>query len=218
MNLTGVTAIRIPEGNVKSISVGGHVLWQKPDTEPYTELAYIESTGTQYIDTGHVPGVNDVYKIRYAHTTIADNQVVFGSRSSGTYATSKNQVYLNKSSASSTRNETLFFSGTSQQDLYLTEVNRQYTLSLSVGSGNFDGSASKPLYLFCLNNIGSVTANAFVKLYSFEVWNGDALVCDLVPCRRNSDGAVGMYDRVTDSFFGNAGTGEFIAGETEGAV
>ena len=33
-----------------------------------------------------------------------------------------------------------------------------------------------------------------------------------VPARRDSDGEIGMYDLVTNTFFTNSGTGEFIAG------
>ena len=53
MDWSQVTALTIPEGNVKQISVNGVVIWKKGSPlSDYTQLEYIESTGTQWIDTG----------------------------------------------------------------------------------------------------------------------------------------------------------------------
>lgn len=51
MDFSKAKSIVIPEGEVAKISIGNQVLWQK-QTKPYkTELTYIQSNGTQYIDT-----------------------------------------------------------------------------------------------------------------------------------------------------------------------
>jgi len=57
-------------------------------------------------------------------------------------------------------------------------------------------------------------------LHSFKVWQnrtqsnsegyGQAPLRDLVPCEKN--GAAGLFDRVTGAFYGNGGTGSFLAG------
>ena len=44
------------------------------------------------------------------------------------------------------------------------------------------------------------------------MWESKVLVRDFIPAKRNSDGSIGMYDLVTSTFFGNAGTGTFVAG------
>jgi hypothetical protein len=51
INFSTIKEITIPEGNVKSIMVDGIILWQKQEAKYKRELEYIESTGTQYIDT-----------------------------------------------------------------------------------------------------------------------------------------------------------------------
>lgn len=51
-----------------------------------------------------------------------------------------------------------------------------------------------------------------VTIYKVVVYENGIKVLDLHPVRRLSDGAIGMYDTVTKSFFGNAGTGSFTAG------
>ena len=52
-----------------------------------------------------------------------------------------------------------------------------------------------------------------MKLYSFKLWDGDNLIRDMTPVKRNYDGAIGMYDAVNKKFYANAGTGTFIGGE-----
>ena len=51
-----------------------------------------------------------------------------------------------------------------------------------------------------------------MKLYSMKIYDNDGnLVRNFVPCR-NSYGEVGLYDWVTNQFYGNAGSGEFKFG------
>lgn len=50
------------------------------------------------------------------------------------------------------------------------------------------------------------------KIYSVRFSKNGAAVRDLVPCRRKSDSVLGFYDRVTGTFYTNAGTGDFVAG------
>jgi len=49
------------------------------------------------------------------------------------------------------------------------------------------------------------------KLWSCQVYQDNMLVRDFIPAL-NSNNVVGMYDMVTNTFFTNNGTGEFIAG------
>lgn len=50
-----------------------------------------------------------------------------------------------------------------------------------------------------------------IQIYYFKIRrDSSTLLGDFVPCRRGS--SVGMYDRVSDRFLGNAGVGSFVAG------
>lgn len=51
-----------------------------------------------------------------------------------------------------------------------------------------------------------------LMVYSFYIKNNGVLIQNLIPCRRNSDSVLGMYDTVTNTFLTNAGTGTFTAG------
>ena len=50
------------------------------------------------------------------------------------------------------------------------------------------------------------------KLYDFFLEQGGEQLMHLVPAQRDSDGAVGMYDEITDTFFENQGSGDFTPG------
>ena len=49
------------------------------------------------------------------------------------------------------------------------------------------------------------------RIYSCKIYSNSALIRQFVPCK-NSSGEVGLYDEVNNVFYGNAGTGVFIAG------
>lgn len=53
-----------------------------------------------------------------------------------------------------------------------------------------------------------------IKLYYMKLWDklNNTLVRDFIPCIQDSDNAIGLYDKVSNTFFGNLGTGGFIAG------
>jgi hypothetical protein len=48
-----------------------------------------------------------------------------------------------------------------------------------------------------------------LRLYYLKMYTDGVLVRDFIPVQRSSDGAYGLLDRVTNRFFGNAGTGAF---------
>ncbi|MBR6752360.1 MAG: hypothetical protein IKL95_03785, partial [Alphaproteobacteria bacterium] len=51
------------------------------------------------------------------------------------------------------------------------------------------------------------------RMYYITYKESGSNVFNLIPAKRDSDGAIGMYDTVSGQFFTNAGTGEFIGGQ-----
>lgn len=51
------------------------------------------------------------------------------------------------------------------------------------------------------------------KLYKCEITKNDEMIRDLYPVYNISTGVSGLYDMVSDSFFGNNGSGSFTRGE-----
>lgn len=194
-----------------------------PTNSDYTFVSYLQSSGTQYINTGIAPSATQKYRIKY--TFLADaNLVAFGSRTSGTYSNSTNQVYYNYSNGS----DFYFFAGNNNNggrtsfgsdsalkdsDFTFDLKNESFTNHIASNTGTLKVAVTStptyPLFLFALNNIGSPAAMGNMRIYSFKLYDNDVLTMYLLPAIRNSDSAVGMYDLVSDTFFGNAGSGSF---------
>ena len=88
-----------------------------------------------------------------------------------------------------------------------------YTLTVdgvTIGTYNYNPSGATTLKLFRFGENG--TDQTDTTIYYFKVYGVDGLIRDFIPCYRKSDNKTGMYDLVTDTFFANAGTGEFTVG------
>lgn len=181
---------------------------------PYKQLEYIQSTGTQHIDTEFYPNGNTRVQCKWMNGS--SNGVVFGAyngnwttgfgfyaaevNSQGTYFRhyfSNDNTKLTKTIIMETdmNKGSLVINGTS----YFTTDTKSFTLNY-------------PMYIFCGNWTGRLEQPVSTQLCYFKIWDNDVLVRDFIPVRRKSDNIICLYDKVTQEFFTNAGTGEFIAG------
>lgn len=188
------------------------------DTLPsgYTQLLCIESTGEQYIDTEfNMTTTCELDMIMEVTEYDAKNKMGF----LGSYETSNilYQLY-----ASGTGNEYFYisFGGKNFQALSKFVLKTIYNIVIKANTAiinltthNFtsDGlsDATKPLYLFWRNATGT---KAKMRLYSCNIYDNGLAIRKFVPCSRDEDGAIGLYDLVTDKFYENKGTGAFIGG------
>lgn len=161
----------------------------------YTELAYIQSGGTQYIDTEVKPNVGTRAVVGFqATSTPTSNWWILSAVTSGTV------LWRAGVNSSAFRTDAGFtYSQTSSLTAY------------TVANGTCSVNMTIPLYLFAQNEGGAVEFGKF-KLYSCQMYDNDTLIRDFVPCV-NPSGAIGLYDMVGKKFYGNAGTGVFIGSE-----
>jgi len=188
----------------------------------YTELAYIEGTGTQYIDTGKVFNSNYKYKFKFkrnntsntpfagyrtASSATSGQNCTFsfsGSNDALTYATASASAGISLGAKNTDEHEIVF----SPSDHLLTydgtsKWNNSWTTSEVISTMNF--------YLF-VDNRPSMVSPMNGRFYYYQVYNGNVLVQDLVPAMRDSDSVAGMYDLVSNTFLTNAGSGTFNYG------
>lgn len=178
----------------------------------YTELEYIESTGTQYIDTGFKPNQNTrvtgVFKTtdtgipyfwwgaRTSSETVNFCTLRVGSGVRSDYGESKVKVL------SSPSTEKVLIDQNKNICTYATaSINNEISTFVSQYS----------LFLFAVNTGGNAGYFGHHKMYSCQIYDNGVLVRDYVPCK-NPAGVVGLYDLVNSKFYGNAGTGAFTAG------
>ena len=184
------------------VKYGYHVKEWEPTYE-YTYLEYIESTGTQYIDTGIAVNDNNSFEIQYRQFT-GGYLVSQGNNSLRAIAEGKNVWF------SANYNFTIMVVS---DVFYTVNCGKDYAtvdgLAVS-GVSDHDHASGTYVYLFA-NNGGHTFAKAQVKY--FKIWDdNNVLVRYMKPARRNADNLVGMYDVVTGTFFANSGTGTFMAG------
>lgn len=186
----------------------------------YTRVDYIESTGTQYINTNvTVNGkLRTILDFDNQDANIDGN--IFGGRNG---ASDKTFIFFLWGSNNKFRSD---YNTTSNQDTQLTGVTGRFLIDKNRGTTtvthngntytktitNSDFIGDRPLVLFAKDNDGTIDGYTSYKLYSCKIYDDDELVRDFIPCKRNSDNKLGLYDRVNGVFYINNGTGEFNYG------
>ncbi len=189
---------------------------------PYVRIEYLESTGTQWIDTGFKPNQDTRVIMTYLKQSGNDDiGWLFGSRNS--IGVSSFGVFYDNAPA---------VIQTDYNDQRNNITNRIYNKKLTVDKNknvteiiDFDTgdtlatntsaertfSSNYNLYLSALNNGGSVSLYKTKSIYSCKIYNNDTLVRDFIPVL-DKNGTPCLYDKVEGKFYYNAGTGDFIAG------
>jgi hypothetical protein len=182
----------------------------------YTQLEYIGLTGTQYIDTGFYANQNTGVEM-VASSTSTVNQAFYCSRSgmnSNTYSCLIVDTYLrhdynNTQQAMTTK----AYAGQLYQISSRNNVLKVNNTSDTIASGTFTAGTSLYLGASNANGIGNYL---YGNIYSCKVFNGNTLVRDFIPVKRNSDSVVGLLDIVNNVFYVNKGSGSFTAGPIYG--
>ena len=196
------------------------------------ELYYIGSTGTQYINTNFYP--NEKTKIEIVGSVLPDNPPACfcATRWSQSPTYDTYGAYYNFA-----QNEKRFvcYYGRYSDEQYDQVPNTQFNFLqgffkytqdknvLTLEGIDFDGYYTKtftntafqattyPLWLFRFNAGSSTFNTKGVKIRTAKIWDDGTLIKDYVAAYK--DGVLGMYDRVNNVFYQNAGTGTFIVGK-----
>ncbi len=233
LDITGTYVSNIDETNqydtllAKSDSILGN-------SGRYEWLEYIQSDGHQYIDTGFIPDNNTKIEVQFeyvnqvAGTTADDNyDTIIGSRAA---------VQGDNTTLVTFYKDGCFSYGSDEKTgLGLTDTSKLYTIKIidrkfyiknndtgdfemvvKLNQQEFDGSL--PLYLFAENQAGSARWNSAIKLHYCKIYTGSAsagyeLARYFIPVKNKATQEICLYDRVSDNFYVNRGTGTFIAGE-----
>lgn len=182
--------------------------------ETYTRLTYIECTGTQYINTGYIVQEDDVIEMMYISTsTTSADKALFGCYDDNgniwfSIYSNTGYVRFGSSASASITNARMTYKLTMKKSSVVLDSGNSAT-------PNYVGLPQVPLYLFARNNKNTgVSMYGYCRCMSFSIKNGSGdIVRDMWPCKRDSDGAIGMIDLVSGQFFANEGSGEdFVAG------
>lgn len=190
----------------------------------YQYVEYLESTGTQYINTGFIPTTTTNMEIdfKYLGSGTSSWVPICGERSgnSSTYL----NFFIKATNLKITPNYAGFDPGNNSGFDPIT-VGVRYKLKNQGGNFYLDDElkdsttntltvGTTPIYVFAIGNTSSGvdSRQLYMQLYSFKIFNDNELMMNLIPAYRKSDKVRGLYDTVNDTFYTNAGSGTFEIG------
>ena len=170
------------------------------------ELQYIETTGTQYIDTGYV-FKNKPKVVGDIMVTLSNDRDIMGTPLNipGCFIIDffGAGLYYRYSSTSSTQMNT----GIQIGNWYNMEFSNKVIVD-GVEKGtisSYDFSSNTQSFL-----IGKGRNYGNARYKEIKMYDGDELVRDLVPYYKKDVEEVGMLDKVHNVFYENQGSGEFL--------
>ena len=175
----------------------------------YTQQTYIESDGTQYINTGIYPDKNT--KITMDIQPLSEDVAAFfGARTEDAVEGSQSfSVWMINGyyRVDYGDGKTMVSTGSPLSRVTVTLKNGSYSIGSASGTlAGADISPSNPLLLLTTWDIygeAPDTRMMRARIYSCKIWGGTAgsLMRDYVPCKRNSDNEPGLYDTVGGQFY-----------------
>ena len=191
----------------------------------YQPIEYLESTGTQYIDTGVIGNLNTRWIVDFMNivpSTDFQSAIIGGNIKNNTKAISilltlQNQTLRTcrfgdkEADIPSGRlyNNVRYIVQTDKDGLLLD--NREYLIPF--GTQNYFETEGT-LWLFMYNaktGLPLSEKRSSFRVYSSRLYDNDVLVRDFIPIL-DHNGTPCMYDKVEKKFYYNQGTGQFIAG------
>ena len=203
--------------NVRNIVGWNGVIGGLPSE--YQEVEWIgNSTGLPYINTGIIGKTGLKMTAKLLFTSVINDCCFVGSRSGN------NRIYLLHCYPS----KFCIGYGNFYSSSTIVQSNVIYDIETALYNGNqymrvndktisnmtldTDVDTNYPIYIFGMNNGGSIDYIGRGRVYKLQLYDNDVLVRNFIPCYRKSDNEIGMYDTVSKQFFTNQGTGTFEKG------
>lgn len=191
----------------------------------YTECEYLESTGTQYIDTGHYATHLSGVHIRYAYLR-KGNGAVLGGRKDGSYSNA-NEAFAFITTNNGGGIGDIIFIGQNrayiadqagrgvQGYIYDAKVNVDVDQKVYLnGAYYFQGSTTAqftqtvPTLMFAGRPTYSQIGKGTVAIYSCTIYSNTVPIMNFVPCL-DVNSIPCMYDTIGRKPYYNVGTGTF---------
>lgn len=186
--------------------------------EGYLRLEHIQSSGTQYIDTGfkHNQNTRVVMDVQLMSIPVGVAWLFGGRQSDG--SKSKTMFWDQRSDRigfyvdynKNSGNGRYKFTSLSALDRLNIDYNKNKIVvngeSHSWTEETFQSPVS--MFLFAMNDSVANGEKVSARLYSCRIYDNDFLIRNFIPCKNEKD-EVGLYDLVNETFYANKGTGSF---------
>lgn len=193
------------------------------------QIEYLQSTGTQYIDTGYIPNANTQLYIEFSiskyHSDLKQATSPFGVRIGW-----QNKQFVLFCPVNSTKQSVVCYGNVAQSNTttninlnqkYICDVNKttwilKHSNGTNIISKTFTASDTNNLsnlylWLFKYNNNNTIPGgDDKLNIYKCTIKENDVLIHDFIPVSVGNTGY--MYDKVSRLLFGNSGTNSFVLG------
>lgn len=172
-------------------------------------VGYIESTGTQFIDTEYVPNDNTRVEMTFQLTNPdSTNQAIFGTAGQFSF-----RWYGSGSRFRSNGSNNVDFATSIDKNAKHTvaKTATQTTIDGTYSVNTTAGNVSLSLYLFAQQGTSGMQNPAKLKCWEYKIYESDVLLHNYRPCL-DPDGVACMYDEVNTEYVYNAGSGTFAYG------
>lgn len=183
-------------------------------TTGVTYVEYIESTGTQYIDTGLFANYNWRYEMVLQNDSFNQYENFFGTNSSNHRVlmgnNNSNVIYCYGADT------TYPWTFTDKKITIYADKNRLFIDNMLIGESSANPSTTpfnQTLLVFQGRYTSALDKYGIFKCYSFKVWDeNDNLILHYKPCLDPSNIPC-MYDEVSKTYVYNSASGQFLYGK-----
>ena len=214
--------INLKDKKINSVYLGTKKIYSSSLLpKEYQQVEYIESTGTQHINTNILYDISNNYEIIADLIALegSDGKYFCGWNAGGSFGAKSSSYELYTGSSSlilDTRIRTQINmkinanADTTTDYIGIQSNNTQNGSRLHTNLLSYAGNLGFPI--FAIASQGFIGNNSLIKLFSFSIKVNNILIRDFIPCYCKSDNEIGLYDLVNDVFYTNSGTGTFLKG------
>ena len=209
--LSGGGVFRIKNGGRYGVLKVGEPIEPPTPIETYTRLTHIECNGKQYINTGYILSETDTIEAYYDCVVESGDKFLFfagGSNGSTWLSCYSNSAYVR---FGHTTSKTI---SNGVHSHYIKLEKGSVVLDVTTTALDFTNASTGTLQICGANSSSSGLYNLYKgKVIMIRVTDvdGNAKI-ELRPCKRDTDGKVGMLDLVSGTFYISEGDADFIGG------
>lgn len=206
VNATSISISDVNTSKEHTIGIDGNT-YQKSSVLPsgYTQVDYIQSTGNQYIDTGVNADKNLRVEMNTSFISPTSSNQTFGAIKTGS-PNIRYHVLCGNQKIALWVNDSTYVVGDLDSDKHYYDINPSESYvkfdDTTITIPSNIGDTTLNFWLFGRNSTGSIYMCA-MKLWTCKMYYNNVLVRDFIPCYRNSDNVLGLYDIVNNVFYPN---------------
>lgn len=181
-----------------------------------TPIEYIQSNGTQYINSGFIPKATTRTIMKVEPMSWSTWSAFFGTRNAT--SPTATQAYIAAIPAATLYRSDYFGSSLTAETptvMQITNIDKNKNIcsfnNIMITNTSSTANATTNMFLLALNDVGIAKYFLSAKLYSCKIYDGDTLVRDFIPIKTTVN-TYGLWDKVNKVFYKNAGTGTFTGG------